>query len=166
VVAGLVVTRMIRAIPGAGWIAQPVPGRGLLRRAIGLLVLLVLVSLVLDALTGDRGREERLSVFVVHPKRTPAIAAHIRAAQAAGKPAILHQVLPTPPNRRPGRLPRLARPGQLRRVPVRLHHRGRPGQGQHRRRPTVGAAAPGRRPGRLYRRHRIGNGDAFVVVVQ
>jgi hypothetical protein len=82
---------MLRTIPGAGWVAAPLPGRGLLRRALALLVLLILLGLLLDALMGEGERERRLPVLVVSSKRTPAIAAHIRAAQAAGKPAVLHR---------------------------------------------------------------------------
>jgi hypothetical protein len=89
VVAGVLLTRMLRAIPGGGWVTLPLPGRGLLRRAL-VLLLLVLVGLLLDALTGEQGRDGgRLPVFVVESKKTPAIAAHVRAALAAGYPRVL-----------------------------------------------------------------------------
>jgi hypothetical protein len=90
-VAGFLVGRMLRAVPGAGWATLPYPGRGLLRRAILLLVLLVLVAWLLDALTGDWGRDggRRLPVFVVESEKTPAIAEHVQAALAAGHPRVL-----------------------------------------------------------------------------
>jgi hypothetical protein len=90
-VAGLLVTRMLRAIPGAGWVALPLPGRGLLRRALLLLLLLLLVGLLLDALTveSDRNGGRRLPVFVVEAKKTLTIAEHVRAALAAGHPRVL-----------------------------------------------------------------------------
>jgi hypothetical protein len=165
VLAGLLLGRLLRAIPGAGWVAPPVPGRGLLRRAILLLVLLVLVGLLLDALTGD-GDRERLPVFVVHANRTPAIAAHIRAAQAAGKPAILHRVVPVPRDRRPGACRGWRGPGSCDEYPFASTYEGGPGKAS-----TAGVPVrEQRRQGGdllgFYRRHRIGNGDAFVVVVQ
>ena len=91
VVAGVLLSRMLRAIPGSGWVTLPFPGRGLLRRALLLLLLLVLVGLLLDALTVDQGRDRgrRLPVFVVKSKDTPAIAAHVRQALAAGHPRVL-----------------------------------------------------------------------------
>jgi Deoxyribonuclease NucA/NucB len=165
VVAGLLLSRMLRAIPGGGWIAQPVPGRGLLRRAILLLVLLALLGLVLDALTGE-GNRERLPVFVVDAKRTPAIAGHIRAAQAVGKPALLHRVVPVPRDRRPGACRGWRGPGSCDEYPFASTYEGGPGKASI-------AAVPVREQRRqggdllaFYRRHRIGNGDAFVVVVQ
>jgi hypothetical protein len=61
-------------------------GRGLFRRALLALVLLALLGLVLDALTGGRlGSGGGQFVYV---RRTPAIAAHTRAAQADAKPAL------------------------------------------------------------------------------
>jgi Deoxyribonuclease NucA/NucB len=90
-IAGVLLSRMLRAIPGAGWVTLPLPGRGLLRRALALLLLLVLVGLLLNALTGqwagDGGR--RLPVFIVDSTKTPAIADHVRAALAAGYPSVL-----------------------------------------------------------------------------
>jgi Deoxyribonuclease NucA/NucB len=166
VVAGLLVTRILRAIPGAGWIAQPVPGRGLLRRAILLLVLLVLVGLLLDALTVDRDREERLPVFVVRVKRTPAIAAHIRTAQAAGKPAILHRAVPTPRDRRPGACRGWRGPGSCDEYPFASTYEGGPGKASIAGVPLWEQRRQGGDLLGFYRRHRIGDGDAFVVVVQ
>jgi len=60
VVASLLVTRMLRALPGGDWVTLPVPGRGLLCRTMALLVLLVLMGLLLDALTVEDGRQRRL----------------------------------------------------------------------------------------------------------
>jgi hypothetical protein len=167
VVAGLLLGRLLRAIPGAGWVAPPVPGRGLLRRAILLLLLLVLVSLLLDALTGDRGHDrERLPVFIVDSKRTPAIAAHIRAAQAAGKPAILHRALPTPRDRRPGACRGWRGPGSCDEYPFASTIEGGPGKASTAGVPLREQKLQGGDLLAFYRRHRIGNGDAFVVVVQ
>jgi deoxyribonuclease NucA/NucB len=90
VVAGLLLSRTLRAILGPGWVTLPFPGRGLLRRALVLLLLLVLVGVLLDALTGEWGRGGgRLPVFVVESKKTPAIAAHVRQALAADQPRVL-----------------------------------------------------------------------------
>jgi deoxyribonuclease NucA/NucB len=167
VVAGLLLTRMLRAIPGVGWVTLPFPGRGLLRRALVVLLLLVLVGLLLDALTGDQGRDGgRLPVFVVRAKRTPVIAAHVRAAQAAGKPAVLHRVVPVPPNRRPGACRGWRGPGSCDEYPFASTYEGGPGKAS-----TAGVPLwENRRQGgdllAFYKRHRIGNGDAFVVVVQ
>ena len=167
VLAGLLVTRMLRAIPGAGWITAPAPGRSLLRRAIGLLLLLVLVGLLLNALSGERdGDDGRLPVFVVHTKRTPAIAAHIRAAQAAGKPAILHRVLPTSPDRRPGACRGWRGPGSCDEYPFASTIEGGPGKASIAGVPLWEQRRQGGDQLAFYRRHRIGNGDAFVVVVQ
>jgi hypothetical protein len=167
VVAGLLVGRLLRAIPGAGWIAPRVGGRGLLRRAIGLLVLLVLVSLLLNALTGeqDRDRERRLPVFVVSTKRTPAIAAHIRAAQAAGKPAILHRISPIPRDRRPGACRGWRGPGSCDEYPFASTYEGGPGRSSIAGVPAKEQATQGGDLIGFYTRNRIGNGDAFVVVV-
>lgn len=90
-IAGVLLGRMVRAIPGAGWVALPLPGRGLLRRGLALLVLLVLVGLLLDTLTGeqDPDGERRLPVFVVDSRKTPAITTHVRTALAAGHPRLL-----------------------------------------------------------------------------
>jgi hypothetical protein len=54
-------------------------------------VLLVLVGWLLDALTGESGRDDqrRLPVFVVDSTKTPDIAEHVRAALAAGHPRVL-----------------------------------------------------------------------------
>jgi Deoxyribonuclease NucA/NucB len=164
-VIGVLATRLLRAIPGGGWIAAPLPDRGLLRRVVLLLVLLVGLGLVLDALTSDNSRE-RLPVFVVDARRTPAIAAHLRAAQAAGKPAILHRVLPTPRDRRPGACRGWRGPGSCDQYPFASTIEGGPGKASI-------AGVPPREQRRqrgdlagFYRRHRLGNGDAFVVVVQ
>jgi hypothetical protein len=89
VVAGLLLNRMLRTIPGAGWVALPFPGRGLLRRTLALLVLLILIGVLLDALSGEGGGERRLPAFVVDAKQTPAIADHVRAALAPGQPRVL-----------------------------------------------------------------------------
>jgi Deoxyribonuclease NucA/NucB len=163
-VAGVLATRLLRAIPGGGWIAALLPGRGLLRRALLVLGLLVGLGLVLDTLTSDHSRE-RLPVFVVHARRTPAVAAHLRAAQAAGKPAILHRVLPTPRNRRPGACRGWRGPGSCHQYPFASTLEGGPGNASI-------ASVPLREQRRqradllaFYRRHRIGNGHAFVVVV-
>ena len=166
VVAGLLVTRMLRAIPGAGWVALPYPGRGLLRRAIGLLLLLVLVGLLLDALTVEDGGERRLPVFVVDTNRTPAIAAHIRAAQAAGKPAILHRISPRPADRRPGACRGWRGPGSCDEYPFASTYEGGPGKASIAGVPLWEQRRQGGDLLGFYRRHRIGNGDAFVVVVQ
>jgi Deoxyribonuclease NucA/NucB len=165
VVAGLLLSRMLRALPGGGWIALPVPGRGLLRRAILLLVLLILVGLVLDALTGE-GDRERLPVFVVDAKRTPAIAAHIRAAQAAGKPAILHRLVPVPPDRRPGACRGWRGPGSCDEYPFASTYEGGPGRASIAGVPVWEQRRQGGDLAGFYRRHRLGDGDAFVVVVQ
>ena len=165
VIAGFLLTRMLRAIPGAGWGALPVPGRGLLRRAIGLLLLLVLVSLLLDALTVD-GDRERLPVFIVDSRRTPAIASHIRAAQAAGKPAILHRVVPVPRDRRPGACRGWRGPGSCDEYPFASTIEGGPGKASIAGVPVQEQRRQGGDLLAFYRRHRIGNGDAFVVVVQ
>jgi hypothetical protein len=63
------------------------PGRGLLRRAL-VLLLLILVGVLLNALTLKRGRDDqrRLPVFVVDATTTLAIANHVRTALAAGHP--------------------------------------------------------------------------------
>jgi Deoxyribonuclease NucA/NucB len=165
VLAGLLLGRMLRAIPGAGGVTLPVGGRGLLRRAILLLVLLVLVGLLLDALTVD-GDRERLPVFIVDSRRTPAIAAHIRAAQAAGKPAILHRALPTPPDRRPGACRGWRGPGSCDEYPFASTIEGGPGKASIAGVPLKEQRRQGGDLLAFYRRHRIGNGDAFVVVVQ
>jgi Deoxyribonuclease NucA/NucB len=165
VVAGLLLNRMLRAIPGGGWVTLPFPGRGLLRRAIALLVLLVLVGLVLDALTGKDGRE-RLPVFVVDAKRTPAIAGHIRAAQAAGKPALLHRVVPVPRDRRPGACRGWRGPGSCDEYPFASTYEGGPGKASIAGVPLREQRRQGGDLLAFYRRHRIGNSDAFVVVVQ
>jgi hypothetical protein len=54
-------------------------------------VLLVLVGVLLQALNGEQGRDRqrRLPVLVVDSRKTPAIAAHVRAALAAGHPRVL-----------------------------------------------------------------------------
>jgi Deoxyribonuclease NucA/NucB len=168
VIAGLLLTRMLRAIPGAGWVTLPVPGRGLLRRAIGLLLLLVLVSLLLDALAGEQGpdHERRLPVFVVSSKRTPAIAAHIRAAQAAGKPAILHRISPIPRDRRPGACRGWRGPGSCDEYPFASTYEGGPGRSSIAGVPPSEQATQGGDLIGFYTRNRIGDGDAFVVVVK
>jgi Deoxyribonuclease NucA/NucB len=165
VLAGLLLGRLLRAIPGAGGVTLPAPGRGLLRRAILLLVLLVLVGLLLDALTVDRDRE-RLPVFIVDSKRTPAIAAHVRAAQAAGKPAILHRAVPVPPDRRPGACRGWRGPGSCDEYPFASTYEGGPGKASIAGVPVREQRRQGGDLNAFYRRHRIGNGDAFVVVVQ
>jgi hypothetical protein len=157
VIAGFLLTRMLRAIPGAGWVALPVPGRGLLRRAIGLL---------LDALGGEGGRERRLPVFVVSSKRTPAIAAHIRAAQAAGKPAVLHRVSPIPRDRRPGACRGWRGPGSCDEYPFASTYEGGPGRSSIAGVPPSEQATQGGDLIGFYTRNRIGDGDAFVVVVK
>ena len=164
-IIGVLATRLLRAIPGGGWVAAPLPGRGLLRRALLLVLLLVGLGLLLDALTVD-GDRERLPVFVVHANRTPAIAAHIRAAQAAGKPAILHRVVPVPRGRRPGACRGWRGPGSCDEYPFASTLEGGPGKASI---AGVPLQEQRRRGGDLlafYRRHRIGNGDRFVVVVQ
>jgi Deoxyribonuclease NucA/NucB len=168
VIAGLLLGRLLRALPGAGSVAPPLPGRGLLRRAILLLLLLVLVALLLDALTGEHGRdrERRLPVFIVDSRRTPAIAAHIRAAQAAGKPAILHRILPTPRDRRPGACRGWRGPGSCDEYPFASTIEGGPGKASIAGVPLREQRRQGGDLLAFYRRHRIGNGDAFVVVVQ
>jgi hypothetical protein len=167
VLAGLLLGRLLRAIPGAGGVALPLPGRGLLRRAILLLLLLVLVGLLLDALTADGdGDRERLPVFIVNSKRTPAIAAHIRAAQAAGKPAILHRVVPVPRDRRPGACRGWRGPGSCDEYPFASTYEGGPGKASIASVPVPEQRRQGGDLAGFYRRHRIGNGDAFVVVVQ
>ena len=167
VLAGLLLGRLLRAIPGAGGVALPAPGRGLLRRAILLLVLLVGVGLLLDALTADGDRDrERLPVFVVDSRRTPAIAAHIRAAQAAGKPAILHRVIPVPRNRRPGACRGWRGPGSCDEYPFACTSDGGPGKASIAGVPLREQKLQGGDLLAFYRRHRIGNGDPFVVVVQ
>jgi hypothetical protein len=168
VVAGLLMGRLLRTIPGAGWVAPPVGGRGLLRRAILVLVVLVLVSLLLDALTGDQGhdRKQRLPVFVVDSRRTPAIAAHIRAAQAAGKPAILHRVSPRPADRRPGACRGWRGPGSCDEYPFASTVEGGPGKASIAGVPLWEQRRQGGDLLAFYRANRIGNGDAFVVVVQ
>jgi hypothetical protein len=164
-VAGLLANRMLRAIPGGGGVALPFPGRSLLRRTLALLVLLVLVGLLLDALSGERGRE-RLPVLVVRTKRTPAIAAHIRAAQAAGKPAILHRVVPVPRDRRPGACRGWRGPGSCDEYPFASTYEGGPGKASIAGVPLWEQRRQGGDLAGFYRRHRLGNGDAFVVVVQ
>jgi hypothetical protein len=167
VLAGLLLGRMLRAIPGAGWVALPVGGRGLLRRAIVLLVLLVLVGLLLDALTGEQSHDlGRPLVFVVHANRNPAIAVHIRAAQAAGKPAILHRVVPTPRDRRPGACRGWRGPGSCDQYPFASTYEGGAGKASIAGVPVQEQRFQGGDLLAFYRRHRIGNGDAFVVVVQ
>jgi hypothetical protein len=163
-VIGALATRLLRTLPGGGWVTAPLPGRGLLRRTVGLLLLLVLAGLLLDALTVDR--ERRLPVFVVDAKRTPAIAAHIRAAQAAGKPAILHRVLPTPRTRRPGACRGWRGPGSCDEYPFASTVEGGPGKASIAGVPLPEQRLQGGDLAAFYRRHRIGNGDAFVVVVQ
>jgi hypothetical protein len=165
VIAGLLLGRLLRAIPGGSWVALPVPGRGLLRRALALLVLLILLGLLLDALTDEEGRE-RLPVFIVDSRRTPAIAAHIRAAQAAGKPAILHRVLPTPRDRRPGACRGWRGPGSCDEYPFASTIEGGPGKASIAGVPLKEQKLQGGDLLAFYRRHRIGNGDPFVVVVQ
>jgi Deoxyribonuclease NucA/NucB len=165
VVAGVLLGRMLRAIPGAGWVAPAVPGRGLLRRALLLLVLLAGLGLLLDALTGDQD-QERLPVFVVDANRTPAIAAHIRAAQAAGKPAILHRVVPRPRDRRPGACRGWRGPGSCDEYPFASTIEGGPGKASIAGVPVQEQRRQGGDLAGFYRRHRIGNGDPFVVVVQ
>ena len=166
VVAGLLLTRMLRVIPGGGWVALPFPGRGLLRRTLALLALLILIGLLLDALTGEQDRERRLPVFVVDARRTPAIAAHIRTAQAAGKPAILHRVSPRPRNRRPGACRGWRGPGSCDEYPFASTAEGGPGKASIASVPLWEQRRQGGDLLAFYRRHRIGNGDAFVVVVQ
>jgi Deoxyribonuclease NucA/NucB len=167
VLAGLLLGRMLRAIPGAGGVALPVGGRGLLRRAIFLLVLLVLVGLLLDALTGEQSHDlGRPLVFVVDANRTPAIAVHIRAAQAAGKPAILHRVVPTPRDRRPGACRGWRGPGSCDQYPFASTYEGGAGKASIAGVPIREQRFQGGDLLAFYRRHRIGNGDAFVVVVQ
>ena len=165
VVPGLLLNRMLRAIPGGSWVALPFPGRGLLRRALAILLLLALVVVLLDALTGEDGRE-RLPVFVVHAKRTPAIAAHIRAAQAAGKPALLHRVVPVPRDRRPGACRGWRGPGSCDEYPFASTYEGGPGKASIAGVPLREQRRQGGDLAGFYRRHRLGNGDAFVVVVQ
>ena len=166
VVAGLLLGRLLRAIPGAGWVALPVPGRGLLRRALLLLLLLLLLSLLLDALGGEGGRERRLPVFVVDSKRTPAIAAHIRAAQAAGKPAVLHRISPIPQDRRPGACRGWRGPGSCDEYPFASTYEGGPGRSSIAGVPPSEQATQGGDLIGFYTRNRIGDGDAFVVVVK
>jgi Deoxyribonuclease NucA/NucB len=165
-VLGALATRLLRTLPGGGWVTASLPGRGLLRRTIGLLLLLALVGLLLDALTVDGDRERRLPVFMVHAKRTPAIAAHIRAAQAAGKPAILHRILPTPPDRRPGACRGWRGPSSCDEYPFASTAEGGPGKASIAGVPLREQRRQGGDLAGFYRRHRIGNGDAFVVVVQ
>jgi hypothetical protein len=93
----LLITRFLwRATPFGTWVPLPFPGRSLLRRAVAILLLLVLVGVLLDALTVEwgRDRERRLPVFVVDSKKTPEIAKHIRNALAQGQPRVLHRVSP------------------------------------------------------------------------
>jgi hypothetical protein len=90
----LLITRFLwRATPFGTWVPLPFPGRGLLRRAVVILLLLVLVGVLLDALTVEwgRDRERRLPVFVVDSKKTPEIAKHIRNALAQGQPRVLNR---------------------------------------------------------------------------
>jgi Deoxyribonuclease NucA/NucB len=166
VVTGVLVHRLLRAIPGTGWVAQSLPGRGLRRRALLLLLLLVGLGLLLDTLSGEGDREGRLPVFVVHAKRTPAIAAHIRAAQAAGKPAILHRVLPTPRDRRPGACRGWRGPGSCDQYPFASTIEGGPAKASITGVPLAEQRIQAGNLAGFYRRHRIGNRDAFVVVVQ
>ena len=166
VVAGLLLNRMLRTIPGAGWVALPFPGRGLLRRTLALLVLVILIGLLLDALTGEQERERRLPVFVVDAKRTPAIAAHIRAAQAAGKPPLLHRLVPVPRDRRPGACRGWRGPGSCDEYPFASTAEGGPGKASIAGVPLREQRRQGGDLLAFYRRHRIGNGDAFMVVVQ
>jgi hypothetical protein len=166
-VAGVLVHRLLRAIPGGGWVAAPLPGRGLVRRTPLLLLLLVLVGLLLDALTVDGGRDrERLPVFIVHARRTPAIAAHIRAAQAAAKPAILHRVVPVPRDRGPGACRGWRGPGSCDEYPFASTLEGGPGKASIAGVPVWEQRRQGGDLLAFYRRHRIGNGDPLVVVVQ
>jgi hypothetical protein len=165
VVAGVLVTRLLRAIPGGGWVTMAFPGRGLLRRTLLVLVLLVGLGLLLDALTGE-GDRERPPVFVVHARRTPAIAAHLRAAQAAGKPAVLHRLVPVPPDRRPGACRGWRGPGSCDQYPFASTLEGGPGKASIAGVPLREQRRQGGDLAGFYRRHRIGNGDAFVVVVQ
>ena len=91
----LLMTRFLwRATPLGTWVPLPFPGRGLLGRAVAILLLLALLGVLLDALPVERGRdrERRLPVFVVDSKKTPEIAKHVRAAQAGGQPRVLHRV--------------------------------------------------------------------------
>jgi hypothetical protein len=130
-------------------------------------LLLVLLGWLLDALTVDGGRErERLPVLVVHARRTPAIAAHIRAAQAAGKPAILHRLVPVPPDRRPGACRGWRGPGSCDESPFASTAEGGPGKASIASVPLREQRRQGGDLAGFYRRQRIGNGDPFVVVVQ
>jgi hypothetical protein len=165
-VMGVLVTRLLRALPGGGWVAAPLPGRGLLRRTLLLVLLLVLAGLVLEGLTIDGGDEERLPVFVVHTRRTPAIAAHIRAAQAAGKPAILHRLVPVPRDRRPGACRGWPGPGSCDEYPFASTLEGGPGKASITGVPLREQRIQGGDLAGFYRRQRIGHGDRFVVVVQ
>jgi Deoxyribonuclease NucA/NucB len=166
-VMGVLVNRLLRAIPGGGWVAAPLPGRALLRRALLLVLLLVLLGWLLDALTVEGGRDrERLPVFVVHTRRTPAIAAHIRAAQAAGKPAILHRLVPVPQDRRPGACRGWRGPDSCDEYPFASTAEGGPGKASIAGVPLREQRIQGGDLAGFYRRHRVGNGDRFVVVVQ
>jgi hypothetical protein len=87
----LILNRGLRLFPGGGWVTVPFPfGRRLLR-LFAVLLLLVLVGVLLDTLTVERGRdrERPLPVYVVNSKKTPEIAKHVRAALAAGHPSVL-----------------------------------------------------------------------------
>lgn len=90
----LILNRGLRLFPGGSWVAVPFPFRRRLLRLFAVLVLLMLVGVLLDALPAEwgRDRERRLPVFVVDSKKTPEIAKHVRAAQAAGQPRVLHRV--------------------------------------------------------------------------
>ena len=105
-------------------------------------------------------------MFVVSTKRTPAIAAHIRAAQAAGKPAILHRVSPMPADRRPGACRGWRGPGSCDEYPFASTYEGGLGKASIAGVPLWEQRRQGGDLLAFYRRHRIGNGDAFVVVVQ
>lgn len=159
---------VIRPFAGGAGVAVPFPfGRRLLR-VLAVIVALLLLGAWLETLSGERGRdrERRLPVFVVYSKRTPAIAAHIRAAQAAGKPAILHRAFPTPQDRRPGACRGWRGPGSCDEYPFASTYEGGPGKASIAGVPLWEQRRQGGDLSGFYRAKRIRDGDAFVVVVK
>jgi hypothetical protein len=149
----------------AGVVALPgtLLGGRLVRRA--LLVLLILVGLLLVSEALHRSGDP--PVFVVYRDRTPAIADHIRDAQAAGHPSVLTRAsgAERARNRRASGCTRWRGPDSCDEYPFASSQqggrgaslRGVPPEEQHRQGGDLIA---------FYTKHRIRVGDPFVVVVE
>jgi Deoxyribonuclease NucA/NucB len=154
-------------LSGGGAGVLPIPsslvGGRLVRRALA--ALLILLGLLLASEALDRSRD--LPVFVVYQERTPAIADHVRDAQAAGHPSVLTRASAAQRarNRRASGCTRWPGPDSCDEYPFASSQqggrgaslRGVPREEQHKQGGDLIA---------FYSKHRLRQGDPFVVVVE